>query len=68
VQSEFATVGTYSTSIEAHTAKNFLEANGLRAFVADEHSSNLGWWNLLETKVQVPAADAETAKGLLSAL
>jgi len=66
MQSELATVGTYSTSIEAYAAKNFLESNGLRAFVADEHSSNLGWWNALETKVQVPVGDAERARELLS--
>jgi hypothetical protein len=30
MQSEFTTVGTYSTSIEAHAVKNFLDANGIR--------------------------------------
>ena len=65
--SEFATVGSYCTAIEAYAVKNFLEANGIRAFVADEHSSTEGWWNALEIKILVPSADATQAVDLLSA-
>jgi len=66
MQSEFITVGTYSTSVEAYAAKNFLESNGIRAFITDEHSSTEGWWNALETKIQVLAGDAMLAREHLS--
>ena len=55
---EFATVASYSQAWEAHLARNLLEQNGIRAFIADENSAIEGWSNFVETKVQVAAVDA----------
>jgi hypothetical protein len=66
MHSEFVIVGSYRTAIEAHTAKHFLEHNGIRAFVLDEHTSTEGWWNDTEVKLQVPITDAERAATLLA--
>ena len=64
---DLCTVAAYSRPAEAHLAKNLLNENGIRAFVIDEHSAALdGWSALVETKVQVAAADAERAKILLT--
>jgi hypothetical protein len=46
--------------MEAHTAKHFLEANGIPAFVLDEYSSE-SWWNTVDVKIQVPADQAQDA-------
>jgi hypothetical protein len=62
----FTTVGSYQTAIEAHAAKNLLEANGIQAFVADEQTATQGWSNFLETKVDVAGAHAARAKQLLA--
>jgi hypothetical protein len=59
------TVATYRTAIEANVAKNVLESNGIRAFLADENFSNLNYAIPVSAKVQVSAADAEKARDLL---
>ena len=66
MEPSLTTVGSFSTAIEAHAAKNFLEAHGILAFVADEHTATEGWSNFSETKVQVAAADAARAHELLA--
>ena len=67
IESEFATVGSYRTAIEAYAAKHFLETRGIRVFVLDEHTSTLGWWNDLDVKIRVPIALADQARELLAA-
>jgi hypothetical protein len=64
MKSEFAIVRSYRTAMEAHSAKQFLEANGIPAFVLDEYSSE-SWWNTVEVKIQVPADHAQDALALL---
>jgi hypothetical protein len=63
---ELVTVAAYSQAMKAEVAKNFLEDNGVRAFIADENSALTTWNNLVETKVQVAAADADRARALLA--
>jgi hypothetical protein len=62
---ELVTVARYPNAIGAEAAKNFLESNGLRAYVADENASATLWSNLVEVKLQVALADADQAKKLL---
>jgi hypothetical protein len=66
VDSSLTTVGSYSSAIEAHAAKNFLEAHGIGAFVADEHTATEGWSNFSETNVQVASSQAIRAHELLA--
>jgi len=63
--SEFATIASFYHPLEAHSARNFLEANGVHAFVVDENLAIYAWNNWVEVKLQVPAADAERARQLL---
>ncbi len=63
---DFVTIAAYSVAMKAEAAKNFLETNGIRAFVDDENFASTMWSNLAETKLQVAAADAERARQLLS--
>jgi hypothetical protein len=63
------TVASFSFPHEAHLAVANLEAAGITAFVADEHTINMQWLysNALGgVRVQVPAALAEEAKEVLS--
>ena len=66
MQEELVTVAKYPQAIAAEAAKNFLESNGVRAFVADENFASTMWSNLAEMKLQVALADADRAKKLLS--
>ena len=66
MQSELATVATFRNAFEAHAAKNMLEEQGIRAFLADENFSNLSYAVPVTAKVSVAQADAERAKELLS--
>ncbi len=62
------TVGSYSFPHEAHLARAKLEAEGIPAFVADEHTINMQWLYsqaLGGVKVQVPEQFAEQARELL---
>jgi hypothetical protein len=65
---ELVTVGSYRAAPEAYAAKAFLESNGVRAFVLDEHNSTLGWWNDTEVKVGVAAKDRQRADELLASI
>ncbi len=67
----FITVETYQNAMQAHLAKNHLEAAGIRCVLADEHSvSNL--WHLSIAiggiKLQVAESDLERAEEVLDAL
>ena len=67
MQSELATVATFRNAFEAHAAKNLLEEQGIRAFIADENFSNLSYSVPVTAKVRVAQNDAERAKDLLAA-
>ena len=63
------TVATYSFPHEAHIARARLEADGIPAFVADEHTINMQWLYshaLGGVKVQVPESYREEAITSLS--
>lgn len=63
------TVSTYSFPYEAHIAKAKLNAEGIPAFVADEHTINMQWLysNAMGgVKLQVPQTFVERALEVLS--
>lgn len=63
---ELVTVATYPQTVAAHAAKNFLEENGIRAFIADEYVSALQYPAAsTSVKLQVSVADAGRARELL---
>jgi hypothetical protein len=66
--SELITIATYPQAMMAHAAKNFLAEHGIRAFVADEHTTDQSWSNFIEAKLQVPTAIVEQARSLLAAV
>lgn len=59
------TIATYPQSFQAHAARNYLEEQGIRAFVADEFTTDQSWSNYIEAKLQVATADAARARSLL---
>lgn len=64
------TIARYSLPIEAQIARASLEAAGIPAFIADEHTINMNWLYsdaLGGVRLQVPAAHAEEALALLQA-
>jgi len=67
-ESELATVATYPQPITAHMARNFLEDEGIRAFVVDERLARQPWDSFFGVKVQVPANDVERAAALLKTI
>ena len=63
------TVATFSFPHEAHIAKLKLDAKGIPAFVADEHTINMQWLYssaIGGVKLQVPAPFAEQATQALA--
>ncbi len=64
---ELTTIATYPQTALAHVARNFLEANGIRAFIADEFTTEQSWSTYIEAKLQVASVDAERATELLQA-
>ncbi len=63
------TVATFGDPVEANLAKNYLEASGVQAFLADEETVNMDWalGNAIgRIKLQVGDQDAEAARTLLS--
>jgi len=61
------TVATFSNQGEAQIARGFLESSGIEVFVGDENLSRME--NPVftgGTKLQVRAADADTARELLT--
>ena len=67
MRDDLVTVATCPHALQAHTAKNFLEENGICAFLADENFANLNYPTLISIKLQVATVDAERAKSLLAA-
>ena len=63
---ELVTIATYPNALEAHVAKNYLEENGVVAFIAGENAANLQYPGLSESKLQVSAADVERSTKLLN--
>ncbi len=64
------TVAACAQPVEAHLLRCRLEAEGVDAFVADEHIVSLQWLYSAAVggvKVQVHARDAERARGILEA-
>ncbi len=67
--STLTTIASYSFPHEAHIAKANLEAEGIPAFIADEHTVNMQWLysNAMGgVRVQVPAQFEERAKEILT--
>jgi hypothetical protein len=63
------TVATFGDPVEANLAKNYLEASGVQAFLADEETVNMDWalGNAIgRIKLQVGDQHAEAARTLLS--
>ena len=63
------TVATFGDPVEANLAKNYLEASGVQAFLADEETVNMDWalGNAIgRIKLQVGDQDADAARTLLS--
>jgi hypothetical protein len=68
--SKLVTVAKYCYPYEADLAKSRLEAEGIRAFAADEHIVRLDWFYSNAVggiRVQVAEHDAELAKEILAA-
>ena len=67
----FITVETYMNPMQAHMAKNHLEAAGIRGVLADEHAVS-NFWQLSNAiggiKLQVAESDLERAEEVLDAL
>lgn len=64
------TIARYSLPLEAQIARASLEAAGIPAFIADEHTINMNWLYsdaLGGVRLQVPEAHAEEALALLAA-
>jgi hypothetical protein len=62
------TIATFSFPHEAHIAKANLEAEGIPAFIADEHTINMQWFlsNALGgVRIQVPSQFVEKASAIL---
>ncbi len=68
---QLVTIATFDTVTEAQMAKNMLEAEGIEAFLADEHSAR-GAGPLIRPaaspKLQVAEDQAERATQLLEAV
>lgn len=67
MSAELVTVARFARALEAETAKNLLESEGVTAFIADENASALFSGMLGQAKLQVAAADVARAKELLNA-
>jgi hypothetical protein len=66
---EMVTVATFSNQGEAQIARGFLESGGLEVFVGDENMSRMENPILINGfKLQVRAADADTARQLLASV
>lgn len=68
-ESALITIATYSFPHEAHVAKANLDAAGIPAYIADEHTINMQWLysNALGgVRLKVPAQYAEQAREVLA--
>ncbi len=64
----FVTVATYNNSIEANLAKQLLETEGIRAYLANESTVDMAWHLTVAVgwiKLQVHQSDAVLAKSIL---
>lgn len=62
------TIATYRNLMSAELAKTRLEFYDIKAMIADEFSYTLGYGAIIDgVRLQVPAADAESAKEILAA-
>jgi hypothetical protein len=67
--STLITIASFSFPYEAHIARANLEAEGIPAFIADEHTINMQWLysNALGgIRLQVPSEYAERAQDILA--
>ena len=65
------TITSYSEPIEAYIVKGRLEAEGIPAFIANEHHISLAWYlshALGGVKIQVHMKDKNKAEEILSSL
>lgn len=63
------TIARYSLPYEAHIARSRLDAEGIPAFVADEHTINMQWLlsdALGGVRLQVPEAHVDKALAVLA--
>ena len=63
------TISRYSLPYEAHIAKSRLDAEGIPAFIADEHTINMQWLDsnaMGGVRLQVPEPYAEQALQVLN--
>lgn len=63
------TIARYSLPYEAHIAKSRLDAEGIPAYLADEHTINMQWlWSdaLGGVRLQVPEPHVESALMILA--
>lgn len=68
---ELVTIGNYWSSVDAHLARNQLEAAGIRAVLSDEHTTTINWdlSNAIRgIKLQVLNSDADRADAILNSL
>jgi hypothetical protein len=68
---ELVIVERYRFLPEAEAARMYLESEGITAFLADAETVNMDWFlaNAIgNIKLQVPSAQAETARALLDRL
>jgi hypothetical protein len=64
----FVTVGEFPSSVEAHLARNALEAEGVRAFLSGNEAAGLfGGNSTFAVKLQVREDEAARAAGILAA-
>ncbi|MBW4563207.1 MAG: DUF2007 domain-containing protein [Mojavia pulchra JT2-VF2] len=64
----FVTVATFNNSIEANLAKQLLDAEGIRSYLANESTVDLAWHLTVAVgwiKLQVHESDAALAKSIL---
>jgi hypothetical protein len=67
----FIIVARYPDPLEAQIARGLLQAEGIDAYLGDEHAALANWeWRLAigGAKLHVPAAQAERAREVLRAL
>ncbi|MEJ2361760.1 MAG: DUF2007 domain-containing protein [Gammaproteobacteria bacterium] len=68
-EADLITIASYSFPHEAHVARANLDAAGIPAFIADEHTINMQWLysNALGgVRLQVPAQYVDKAREVLS--
>ena len=64
---DLVTVYTVSNSVEAEIIKNALHAEGIKCFVAGENQAAESGLTGLAIGIDVPAADADRARGFIQA-